>query len=71
MGKKKYKKWQIFNCYFLVVEFSFLKVRVASCTLKSKKKMLLIRSTNLIRKQKLVTFLISYAQFWAMPSTIY
>ena len=56
MGKKKYKKWQIFNFYFLVVEFSFLKVRVASCTLKSKKKMLLIRSTNLIRKQKLVTF---------------
>ena len=31
--------------------------------------MLLIRSTNLIRKQKLVTFLIIFAQFWALPST--
>ena len=57
-GKKEIQKVADIQFFVsFVVEFSFLKVRVASCTLKSKKKMLLIRSTNLIRKQKLVTFL--------------
>ena len=65
MGKKQYKKWQIFNFCFLCSWIFIFKSKsgCASCTLKSKKKMLLIRSTNLIRNQKLVTFLISFAQF--------